>query len=64
MVSGDEQSADAQNSIKEYYETNGGNVIIKEDVGFIVTYPNREMAEKVSTALESLHSTSVIIETD
>lgn len=47
VVSGDQQSEEAQQSIREWYESNGGNVAVNEDVGFVVTYPNREMAEKV-----------------
>lgn len=66
LVSGEEQSPEAQNSIKEYYESNGGNVSVNENVGFVVTYPNREMAEKVSPSpcLTTLFTHSNESETD
>lgn len=54
VVSGGSQSEEAQHSIKEWYESNGGNVAVDENVGFVITYPNREMAEKVISFLRLL----------
>lgn len=47
IVSGDAQSTEAQQSIKEFYESYGGAPSVDESAGFVFTYPNREMAEKV-----------------
>jgi hypothetical protein len=41
------QQSEAQQPIKEWYEENGGNMSINDN-GVVFTFPNREMAEKVS----------------
>jgi hypothetical protein len=41
------QQTEAQQPIKEWYEENGGNMSVNEN-GVVFTFPNREMAEKVS----------------
>jgi RNA-binding protein 26 len=41
------QQSEAHQPIKEWYEENGGNMSVNEN-GVVFTFPNREMAEKVS----------------
>ena len=45
------QQSEAQQPIKEWYEENGGNMSVNEN-GVVFTFPNREMAEKVSLTLK------------
>jgi RNA-binding protein 26 len=45
------QQSEAQQPIKEWYEENGGNMSVNEN-GVVFTFPNREMAEKVSLSSE------------
>jgi hypothetical protein len=44
------QQSEAQQPIKEWYEENGGNMSVN-DQGVVFTFPNREMAEKVSPSI-------------
>jgi RNA-binding protein 26 len=47
-LSGDALSTDeSKTALREWYESTGGNVSI-ESSSMLITYPNREMAEKVS----------------
>jgi len=49
LVSGDALSSETgQNSVREWYESTGGSISVADDGGVLVTYPSREMAEKVS----------------
>jgi hypothetical protein len=48
VISGEAlQHQDAQKPIKDWYEENGGNMSVGDN-GVVFTFPNREMAEKVS----------------
>jgi len=54
IITGDAlQQTEAQQPIKEWYEENGGNMSVNDN-GVVFTFPNREMAEKVSLFSEQL----------
>lgn len=54
-VTGEALGSDIGNSaVREWYESTGGTLSTADDGGVLVTYPSREMAEKVSHSSEAV----------